>query len=237
MFVSINIFSENGVDNIQVRKNNNVYVISALDLYNYLKDKETKSDNMIEQIKYTANDYSEPDDEFLKMNDEKLLKTVKTLLEYSKRQKIEKYYSENNIEYRQFNLRGLVFKNKITHESHRKIIRDICRKCDHFLCLIKEKNKSESRILSKEEKIQTPNKLEEKQIKSDDKEIEEKVESIKDNPEINQSINEHSKTCIREFVRGPLKGKICGKTSIMNQSYCELCISKFSKIRTNISCK
>jgi hypothetical protein len=204
MSISGNIMNQNGIDKIYIYDEDGEYDISLKDLRDYLKNRrKLEKENMIEIV---FEEPIEPDDIFRKLNDSQLIMNVKKLLSNAKKEGIEKYYSQNGFKYRHFNLRGLIFNNGIANENNRKIIRDICRKCYDFLHL------------------NYPSKLDDFEKKKLDKFPKQEQETTVEE----QKNILYSKTCIYKFKRGTLKGKLCGKESIVNQSYCNLCIGRMN---------
>jgi len=193
-------------ENIVIENKDVKYSIYVKDLYEYLESKNTSQTKYI--INEIINSSIEPNDEFMILNDENLIKVASKLLKDAKKMKITEYYKQKMIYFRPFNLIGLVSNNIIECESKRKTIRDLCRKCHEFLYLN-----------SKKEYIQI---LNEKKL------IEECPDPINQSEE-EITIQSHSKTCIYEFKRGELKGKLCGKQSLENKSYCSLCINRVNE--------
>jgi hypothetical protein len=216
-------------DSIIVENNNEKYNISIRDLFEYLKSKNQsnviESKKMIDEI---IKNSIEINDEFMILDDENLIKVASKLLKDAKKMKINEYYAKKIIYFRPFNLVGLVANNKIECESKRKTIRELCRRCYEFL--YPNTTQIQNQHECKEDISQ--NKTNEEDINT--------IEDISQNKTNKEHINTienktqvHSKTCIYEFKRGDLKGKICGQPSIENQSYCNTCIGR-TKLRTNL---
>ena len=155
----------------------------------------------------------EINDEFMILDDENLIKVASKLLKDAKKMKINEYYAKKMIYFRPFNLIGLVANNKIECESKRKTIRELCRRCYEFLY---------------PNTTQIQNQHECKEDISQNKTNEEHINTLENKTQV------HSKTCIYEFKRGDLKGKICGQPSIENQSYCNTCIGR-TKFKFNLT--
>lgn len=213
------------------------YNISIIDLYEYLKNKNNNDINQSEietsedsNISLFLNELLKEEheiiDEFTNMNDNQLILSVTKLLEKANDLNISEYYKKKDGKVKKFNLRGLVLNNSIRYnsDSARRKIRDLGRKCIQFLGI-------------KRENIETNIHKEESIVNNDISNNLINITIQKSFPETLQNtsfIESHSKTCIYEFKRGDLKGKICGQPSIENQSYCNTCIGR-TKLRTNLT--
>lgn len=150
----------------------------------------------------------EPDDEYIFMNDEELIKEVEELLNISKKNGIEDYYRKNNIKYRPFNLGGLYSKKLgIKSDRQRYCIRDLCRVCKTFILsdYLKERREKYRKKLDEEETLLN-------------KKVLPKEEYIID----------YNKECTYIYERGELKGKKCKEFCIEGKNYCPKCKIKFS---------
>ena len=206
-------------DKIIINSKDEKYDIDVKDLFDYLKSKNKTSKSSVKIVDHIIQNIYEPDDEFMKLGDDELIKVAYMIIKEAKEKNIVEYYKQNIPKFRPFNLNGLVSNNKIQCESKRRTIRDLCRKCKDFLLL--------------KDSIDEIDKLETKKTSVVNDPIE--TNRVNDPIEISEPIIiEHSKTCIHEFKRGTLKGQICGNPSILDRSYCKICISKH-KIYPKIS--
>ena len=225
MSVSVNVINENGIDMIYISDYPQKYNISVLELRDYLKSKMKIQNELI--ILQEPNE-TEPDDIFLKLNDNQLLINFKNLLSKSKTLGIQEYYNKNHIVYRNFNSRGLIYNNKIMNESNRKTIREMCRKCFDFIHSKEENKKVEPELVPKEEnKKVEPELVPKEENKKVEPELVPKEDQINENKQ--SVVLPIFQTCLYEFKRGPSKGKLCGKHSLENHSYCSLCIDKVNE--------
>lgn len=212
---------------IQVDDGIDKYNISSIELHKYLKNKNVdksviqKSEdiNIPSFVNELLKGEHEMIDQFTNMNDSQLILTVTKLLEKANNLNISEYYKKTDSKVKKFNLRGLVLNNCIRYnsDSARRKIRELGRKCIEFLEM-------------KFENIE-PNILKEEPIVNND--ISNNLINIRFKQSLSENLKNisiinpnYSKTCIYEFKRGELKGKLCGKQSIENQSYCSMCINR-----------
>jgi hypothetical protein len=145
-------YFEKTIQHLEVDNGIHKYNISIQDLFDYLERKNKKmkdiinsNQNKLSLIKNTSSNLIEPQDEFSNMDDETLIQVAFKLIQDARRAKIKEFYHENKIQYRPFNLTGLVSNNIIITDNKRKIIRDLCRKCHEYLYDEKTVNKPEEK--------------------------------------------------------------------------------------------
>jgi hypothetical protein len=172
---------------------------------------------------------NEPNDRFMKMDDNELIKTVSKLLDMANKLNISEYYKNirKEMNTRDFNLRGLVSNNaiKFNSEKNRKKIRDLGRKCLEFFEIKQNEPIQPTKIdLSMNEIISISQETISQETISQPQNL--NIENKKEQESL-------SETCIYKFKRPPKKGEICGMATIKDQPYCKKCHEHINLNRLN----